>query len=89
MLIAACHSSGVEPSVDIMDGAGPCREEATSDGGAPQEPYIAAIVAPYVRTSHPLQSQMSWFRVEHPSGRLPPGVPSPSRISQPTHTHLD
>jgi len=48
------------------------RDEASDDGGAVLEPYIAAIVAPYVRTSTPLQSQMSWFRVEHPSGRLPP-----------------
>lgn len=47
-----------------------CRDD-DGDGGA--EPYVAAIVSPYGRQVTSPQSVLTWFRVEHPLGRLPPG----------------
>lgn len=35
---------------------------------------MAAIVSPYCRGSPSPQSTLTWFRVEHPLGRLPSGV---------------
>jgi len=35
------------------------------------EPYIAAIVGPYSKKLPTCQSSMTWFYVNHPSGRIP------------------
>lgn len=69
----ACNEANIFLWNPAQFGFGSNRSER-EEGGAVVEPYVAAIVAPYVRSSQPLQSLMAWFRVEHPSGHLPSGI---------------
>jgi hypothetical protein len=56
------------------------RDAPPADGGAPAEPYLAAIVGPYDRRVAGQQSSLTWFYVDHSPGAVPAEGQPPAEV---------